>query len=131
MIGQIHLPGCEVAEVHLITNRKKKIIAELNSQIVSLAQRGGGVEDLRVRRLSEKECVLEIVVNVCEAMGANIVNTLCEKLKTLITEYGIKCGIAVLSNYCTERMAMSTFEIPIKDMEWKGYDGIEVVEKIL
>lgn len=58
-------------------------------------------------------------------------NTLCEKLKTQITSYGIKCGIAVLSNYCTERMAMSTFEVPIKDMEWKGHDGIEVVQRIL
>lgn len=64
-------------------------------------------------------------------MGANIVNTLCEKLKNEITQHGIKCGIAVLSNYCTERLAMSTFELPLKEMEWKGHDGIEVAMKIL
>lgn len=64
-------------------------------------------------------------------MGANIVNTLCEKLKTMVTEFGIRCGVAVLSNYSTERMAMSMFEVPVREMEWKGYDGGEVVERIL
>ena len=64
-------------------------------------------------------------------MGANIVNTLCERFKNEITQYGIKCGIAILTNYCTGRIAMSTFEIPLKEMEWKGHEGSEVAHKIL
>lgn len=43
MIGQVHLPDCEVSELHLLSNNKKKIIQYLNSGIESLVKRGGGV----------------------------------------------------------------------------------------
>jgi hydroxymethylglutaryl-CoA reductase len=33
-------------------------------------------------------------------MGANITNTLCEKVKDYICKMGIKTGIAILTNYC-------------------------------
>jgi len=45
-----------------------------------MVKRGGGVTDIRVRQLdvhNQKEFVIDLIVNVCEAMGANIVNTLC------------------------------------------------------
>lgn len=44
---------------------------------------------------------------------------------------GIKTGIAILSNYCVERKALSFFEIPVKDLAWKGVTGLEVAEKIM
>jgi hydroxymethylglutaryl-CoA reductase len=46
-------------------------------------------------------------------MGANITNILCEKAKDYISKMGIKTGIAILSNYCVERKALSYFEIPV------------------
>ncbi len=49
-----------------------------------MVKRGGGVTDLRLRELEEsmgKHFSVDIFVNVCEAMGANITNTLCEKAK--------------------------------------------------
>ncbi len=45
-----------------------------------MVERGGGVIDLRVRELNEpfaKQFSVDILINVCEAMGANITNTLC------------------------------------------------------
>ncbi len=42
-------------------------------------------------------------------MGANITNILCEKTKDYISKMGIKTGIAILSNYCVERKALSYF----------------------
>ena len=39
---------------------------------------------------------------------------------------GIKTGIAILTNYCAERRALSYFELPVKDMGWKGVPGTEV-----
>lgn len=44
---------------------------------------------------------------------------------------GIKTGIAILTNYCAERRALSYFELPVKDMGWKGVPGAEVAQKIL
>lgn len=57
MIGQVHLPECEPAEGHLLLNNKKKIMAVLNDSIGQLIKRGGGVEDLRIRRLNERDSV--------------------------------------------------------------------------
>jgi len=41
-------------------------------------QRGGGVRDIQFRELKSDMGVCDIFVDVREAMGANIVNTLCE-----------------------------------------------------
>jgi hydroxymethylglutaryl-CoA reductase len=43
-----------------------------------MVKRGGGVEDIRIRQLEEEMMVIEILVNVCESMGANIINTIAE-----------------------------------------------------
>lgn len=51
MIGQVHLPDCELSELHLLSNNKKKIINYLNSNVEQLVKRGGGVEDFRTRKI--------------------------------------------------------------------------------
>ena len=51
-------------------------------------------------------------------MGANIINTLAEKAKEIVSRMGIKTGISILSNYCVERKSMSQIIIPIEKMEW-------------
>ena len=47
-----------------------------------MVKRGGGVEDIRVRQLGEQNkdamIVVELLVNVCDSMGANVVNTIAE-----------------------------------------------------
>lgn len=90
-----------------------------------MVARGGGVKQILLRKLSSGEkgkvnYSLDIVIDVCDAMGANIVNTLAEKAKNIIASMGIKTGISILSNYCTRRITYSTFMIPIKALAWKG-----------
>ncbi len=46
--------------------------------------RGGGVEDIRMRILDEQMIVVELLVNVCESMGANIVNSIAENTSAFI-----------------------------------------------
>ena len=80
MIGQVHLPHSEPQDIYRIMIKKNEIIAELNNLCKSMVARGGGVIDLRIRELKgsdEKQYSVDIIVNVCEAMGANITNTLC------------------------------------------------------
>ena len=43
-----------------------------------MVDRGGGVQHLRFRRLNNEILVIELLVNVKESMGANIVNTIAE-----------------------------------------------------
>ena len=49
-----------------------------------MCQRGGGVRDLRWRRLSQDMIVVELLVDVREAMGANIINTIAESTSPFI-----------------------------------------------
>lgn len=137
MVGQIHLPSIEIAEVNQIMKKKALIINQLNGECVSMVKRGGGVKDIRLRELlsdrseADKNYSLDILIDVCDAMGANITNTLSEKAKEIVSRMGIKTGISVLSNYCLERKAVSSFIIPVEHMAWKGVAGIEVAKKIM
>lgn len=51
-----------------------------------MVERGGGVRSVTLRKLKSNELgrgsySLDLVIDVCDAMGANIVNTLSEKAK--------------------------------------------------
>jgi hydroxymethylglutaryl-CoA reductase len=77
--------------------------------------------------------VVELLVDVREAMGANIVNTVCEGVSLRIQEVceqGL-IGVRILSNLCTERTTVSEFKIPVAKLAWKGVSGKEVAHKIL
>lgn len=90
-----------------------------------MVKRGGGVEDVRVRRLGEGMIVVELLVNVCDSMGANVVNTIAEQASPYISRILAQGRVAVriLSNLCTERLTMARFRIPVKAMEWKNISG--------
>lgn len=93
-----------------------------------MLKRGGGVRDIRYRKLSEDMAVVELLVDVCDSMGANIVNTICEATSPFILEcleQG-QAGIRILSNLCTERMTFSSFSLPIDKLDWKGIKGAKV-----
>ena len=56
-------------------------------------------------------------------MGANIINTLSEKAKEIVSHMGIQTGISILSNYCLKRKALAEFRIPVAALSWKGAQG--------
>jgi hydroxymethylglutaryl-CoA reductase len=58
--------------------KKKEIIEYANTSCVSMVNRGGGVEDLRFRKLSKSSMVVELLVNVQDSMGANVINSIAE-----------------------------------------------------
>src|SRR5699024_5081403 len=87
MIGQIQVVGCSdfKAAKAAILNEKAALLKEANEAYPSIVQRGGGASDLDVRILNEDSnsrfsqmLILHIYVNTCDAMGANIINTMVE-----------------------------------------------------
>ena len=98
-----------------------------------MKKRGGGVVNLRHRRLSTDMVVVELLVNVCDSMGANVINSVCEATAPFIHQLVAQgqVGIKILSNLCTERMTISTFEIPVNKLAWKGCSGADVAAKII
>jgi hydroxymethylglutaryl-CoA reductase len=76
--------------------------------------------------------VVHIDVDVCEAMGANIVNTVAEGLSEEVSKITrSRVGLRILTNLCMQRRARSVFEIPLKKLGWKGVDGEDVASRII
>ncbi|TYZ60909.1 hypothetical protein PybrP1_008166 [[Pythium] brassicae (nom. inval.)] len=81
---------------------------------------------------STRYLVVHIDVDVCEAMGANIVNTVAEGLSDEVCRITkSRCGLRILTNLCMQRRARSAFEIPVKKLGWKGVDGEDVAQRIV
>ena len=76
----------------------------------SMVQRGGGLKDWELRRLNRPDgklmAVLHLYMETCEAMGANIINQVCEYLKPLLEKSsGEKVLLCIVSNLADKRMA--------------------------
>ena len=67
-----------------------------------MVKRGGGVKDIEVHIITlkkESTVVIHLLVDTKDAMGANLVNSLCENLANHLEELiGGKAGVRILSN---------------------------------
>jgi hydroxymethylglutaryl-CoA reductase len=132
MISQIQLTNVQdidIAKENLAKN-KQKILSIANEQDPLLNQLGGGAKDLEVREIETRKgkmLILHLLVDVLDAMGANVVNTMAEAVSPYIEELcNAKIYLRIVSNLTTHRIAKSraTFD---KDL----LGGEEVVEGIL
>src|SRR5690606_27882970 len=75
--------------------------------------------------------VVHIQIDVCEAMGANVVNSVAEGIAPRLAELaGARAGLRILSNLSAHRRAKARFELPIDALAWKGFAGHEVAQRI-
>lgn len=107
-----------------------------NTYCSRMKSRGGGVTkinvDLPIDVKGAYFLIVNIFVNVCDSMGANLVNTVCEKLAPELEKLTEgRAGLKILTNLCTERKAWSRFRVNFSKMGYKGLKGEEVASKIL
>ena len=132
MISQIQLTN--VKDIDLakenIAKNKKKILSIANEQDPLLNQLGGGAKDLEIREIETRKgkmLILHLLVDVCDAMGANVVNTMAEAVSPYIEELcNAKIYLRIVSHSTTHRIAKSR---AVFDKDLLG--GEEVVEGIL
>lgn len=92
------------------------LVAVANEAIPGMVERGGGCVDLEVRVLDEAEgvVVVHVYVDVGDAMGANLVDTVAEALAPRIAELlGGTIGLRILSNLPLRRMARVSTRISV------------------
>lgn len=154
MTGQVQLVDIMnmKAAVDSIQENEKQLIDFANENLcLNMKKRGGGVIGISTRQVAahtphfkkivKKEravsslddyLVVHIDVDVCEAMGANVVNTIAEGLSgQLCILAQAKCGLRILTNYCVKRMVKTSFEVPLDNMKWKEFSGTFVASKIV
>ena len=132
MISQIqitNLKNFELAKENLDKN-KQEILKIANEQDPFLIELGGGAFDYEVRELDTRKgrmLIIHLLVDVLDAMGANVVNTMAESISPYIEEISEgKVYLRIVSNLATHRIAKSKATF---DKELLG--GEEVVEGIL
>ena len=111
MISQIqitNLTDVEQAKKILLEN-KKNILKIANDQDPILVKLGGGAYDFELRDINTRKGVMLIIhllVNVLDAMGANVVNTMAESVTPYIEELCEgKVYLRIVSNLAIHRLA--------------------------
>lgn len=141
MIGQIQVAGCSDFQdaKQKILEEKEEIILTLNDIYPSIVKRGGGAKDLDVRILNEDEdspfqkmLILHAYIDTCDAMGANIINTMMEGIAPMIEQLtNGKVFLRILSNYNDRCLARAECVIPPNLLETSELTGEEVRDGIV
>lgn len=120
MIAQIQMvgvPNPEDARIRIL-ERKDEIAAICNDCDPMLLKLGGGFRDVEVRLIDSKSgpmVVTHIVVDTRDAMGANAVNTMAERLAPRIEAWGGgKVYLRILSNLADRRLARARAVWPVE-----------------
>lgn len=111
MIGQIQVTDLEDTEQAKkeIESKKEEILKLANQQDQMLIELGGGAKDLEVRKIeteSGRMLIIHLIIDTRDAMGANIVNTMCEAVAPLIEEAtNGRVFLRIISNLADKRIA--------------------------
>jgi len=123
-IGQIQIRKKIDANEFRELNQKilegsKEILELANSKSNTLSKLGKGAKEIVCKEVHVPDSaalsylVVELMIDVGDAMGANVTNTMCEAVAPLIEKLtGKTTLLRILSNYSTKRMvtAMATFD---------------------
>ncbi len=132
MIGQIQLVDVEnpMAAKEKIIRESGKILAKANEQDQVLVKLGGGAIGLDVRPIDSTigpMIIIHLLVDVRDAMGANVINTMCESIAPMIEELiGGKVFLRIVSNLAVHRLARAKAVFLAEAL-----GGAEVVDGIL
>jgi len=126
MIGQMQvldLRNLAAARAALLEH-KDELVAEADSIDPVLKKLGGGARDLEIRMIETSPIgpflVLHLIYDVRDAMGANAVNTACERLAPHVEAItGGRVHLKILSNLADRRLAKASCKIPVKELAFE------------
>src|SRR3989344_2710279 len=131
MIGQIQIVKVKNPKVALkkILAKKKEILESATAVDSTLVKFGGGPRKLEGKVINTKRgkmIVLHLLVDVRDAMGANAVNTMCERISPIIEEIsGGETRLKIISNLAVHRT------VKAKAVWGKEALGAEAIERVL
>ncbi len=125
IIGQIQIAKVKnfdflAAQIAL---HKDNLVQDANRQVAkSMVERGGGVKDIEIRRLPRGDgfemAILHVLADPCDAMGANIINQVCEFLKKPIEELtGETVTMCILSNLVDTKLTQAQVRLSGIDVD--------------
>ena len=130
-IGQIQVVDVDVqSSIPKVITASNEIISLANSKSNTLSKMGKGAKEVSCKDIetdSGHMLIVELLIDVGDAMGANVTNTMCEAVAPMIEKLtGGKTLLRILSNYSTKRMVRAS---AIFDKDAIG--GENVVDNII
>jgi len=135
------LGKARAAEVSALEEGLSVRLAALTQEVLpSLAARGGGFVSCDLEALPECEGIVRVHIHlrVCDAMGANMANTLAEAARPLLEEAcGGRALAAILTNECADtfgdavRVARARFSLPVRILRRAGVSGEEIARRLV
>ncbi len=138
MIGQmqvIQVTNLQEAALKLYEN-KAELLAAADEIDPVLKKFGGGARDMEVRIIPDSPIggflVIHLIYDVRDAMGANAVNTACERLAPRVeTITGGHVHLRILSNLADRRISRARCTIPLQELAFEGFSGEQVRDGII
>jgi hydroxymethylglutaryl-CoA reductase len=139
LIGQIQVvnpPDMEKAK-RALRARKKDIVNLANSLHPNMVARGGGARDIELfvhplPSSAKQMLVVHLLVDTRDAMGANLVNGMCEGVAPLIESItGGEVFLRILSNLTDRALVRAHCKIPVEQLAGRGYTGVQARDGII
>jgi len=139
LIGQIQVvrvPDLDQAK-RALTERRQEVVNLANSLHPNMVARGGGAQDIELfvhplPSSGKPMLVVHLLVNTCDAMGANLVNGMCEGVAPLIESItGGEVFLRILSNLTDRALVRARCKIPVESLVGRGYSGEEARDGII
>ncbi len=139
LIGQIqvvNVPDLEQAK-RALRARRQEIISLANSLHPNMVARGGGAQDLELfvhplPSSGKPMLVVHLLVDTRDAMGANLVNGMCEGVAPLVESItGGEVFLRILSNLTDRALVRARCKIPVDALVGRGYSGEEARDGII
>ena len=140
LIGQVQIANIDDADTatKMLLENREAILNLANSLHPKMVARGGGAVDIEVHvhpdigESGETLVVLHLLVDTRDAMGANVVNSMCEGVASLIeTISGGTVFLRILSNLTDRSMVTATLTIPVENLATGDYSGERVRDGII
>ncbi len=130
-VGQVQVVDVDVKSViSNVMEKSEEILVLANSKSKTLSKMGKGAKEVSCKEVTTESgsmLIVEILIDVGDAMGANVTNTMCEAVAPLIEKItGGRVILKILSNYATKRLVKGT---AVFDKEELG--GEDVVNNII
>ncbi|MBT8103837.1 MAG: hydroxymethylglutaryl-CoA reductase, degradative [Gammaproteobacteria bacterium] len=138
LAGQVYISGIAHADAAMEALRaaKQEVLDAANEVHPRLSARGGGVRDLEVRLFSLPDGTplirVHLWVDTADAMGANLVNTICEAVAPRIaTLCQGDVSLRILSNLADRSIVTARVRYLPEDLTGSGFDGAAVRDAIV
>lgn len=131
LVGQVVLDDVtdKAAVTSWLLKHQDEILTIANQAHPSMQARGGGAKSMKVRTPGDFISV-DLGIDVCQAMGANSVNTMAEAVGKWLTDKGFHVITAILSNLATQSLQTATCKVDFRYLATPEMDGKEVAQRI-